>query len=132
MSGLYVGFCSALLRAEVNYLTDSIRVACIDDTDYAVNLDAHDYLSQIPTGAVVATSGDLAGKQIVNGWAKAQTLTIPAVTGDIFEALVVYKWTGNAATSRLMAYLDSDLYQTITPNGADCRVFWNTSGIFRI
>ncbi|AGS82338.1 hypothetical protein SEA_THREERNGTARJAY_39 [Mycobacterium phage ThreeRngTarjay] len=129
---MYAKFREAVLKAEVNWLTDTIRVAAIDTDDYTVNLNTHQYLGDIPSGAIVGISVNLADKSVTNGYAKAGTATLPAVTGDEFEAVVVFQHTGSSATSRLIAYVTSDMYESVTPNGSDALVIWHPNGIFRL
>ena len=42
---------------------------------------------------------------------------------------MIYKDTGNAATSPLIAYID--LTTPVTPNGGDINITWNASGILQ-
>jgi hypothetical protein len=57
-----------------------------------------------------------------------------AVTGDQSEALVIYKDTGSAATSPLIAYIDTATGLPVTPNGADVTVTWDNGSnkIFKL
>jgi len=55
------------------------------------------------------------------------------VTGNTVEALVIYVDTGSAATSPLVAYIDTSVTGLpVTPNGGDITVTWNASGIFAL
>lgn len=126
MSGLYAKGRERFLTGQLSWLTDDIRAVLIDAADYTVNLASHEYLSDIPSAARVATSGTLASKTAAGGVADAADLTIPAVTGDIAEALVLFKYTGTDSTSPLIVYIDTGATGLpVEPNGAAITVLWN-------
>lgn len=122
------------LDGSIDWDTDDIRVILIDTADYTVNLSTHDNLDDIPGGARVATSGALSGKTVTAGVADASDVTFSAVTGDVSEALVIYKHTGTESTSRLIAYIDSATGLPVTPNGGDITVTWDSGAnkIFKL
>lgn len=109
--------------------TDTIKVALVDTGTYTFSA-AHQYYSSV-TG-VVGTPVTLASKTITNGVFDAADVTFTAVTGASVEALVVYKDTGSAATSPLIAFIDTGTNLPVTPNGGDITIQWNASGIFSI
>ena len=109
--------------------TDTIKVALVDTGTYTFSA-AHQYYSSV-TG-VVGTPATLASKTITNGVFDAADVTFTAVTGASVEALVVYKDTGSAATSPLIAFIDTGTNLPVTPNGGDITIQWNASGIFSI
>jgi type IV secretory pathway VirB2 component (pilin) len=84
--------------------------------------------------AIVATSGNLASKTSTNGVADAADITFTAVTGDVSEALVIYKDTGVAATSPLLAFIDTATGLPVTPNGGNINVVFDngTNKIFKL
>ena len=97
-----------------------IKAVLVDLADYTPNMDTDQYLSDIPAGARVATSGNLSGKTSTNGYADSDSFTFSSVSGDVSEAIVLYKDTGVAATSPLIAYIDeATAGLPITPNGGD-------------
>ncbi|CPS24116.1 Bacteriophage protein [Mycobacteroides abscessus] len=49
----------------------------------------------------------------------------PAVTGLSGEAVVIFKDTGTAGTSRLIYYLDTASGLPVTPNGGDINIAWD-------
>ncbi len=61
----------------------------------------------------------------------AADVVFSAVTGDPSEALVIYKDTGDAATSPLIAYIDTAAGLPVTPSGTDITVTWD-SGVNKI
>lgn len=115
----------AFLDGDIDWAAHDIKVVLVDVNDYTVNINTHQFLSDVPGGARVATSGNLAGKSSTLGVADANDVTFSAVTGDQSEALVIYRDTGNAATSPLIAYIDTATGLPVTPNGADITVTWD-------
>jgi hypothetical protein len=65
----------------------------------------------------------------------ADPVTFSSVTGNTVEALVIYKDTGNAATSPLLAYIDTvSSGLPVTPNGGNIVVAWDSGSnkIFKL
>lgn len=124
----------AFLSALIDWLNDNIKCVLVDAADYTVNLATHEFLSDIPAGARVATSGNLANKTATNGVADADDISFTAVSGDPSEALVIYQDTGNAATSRLIAYIDTATGLPVTPGGGNIPVTWDNGAnkIFKL
>lgn len=109
--------------------TDTIKAAMVDTGTYTYSA-AHQYYSSV--SGVVGTPATLASKTVTNGTFDAADVTYSAVTGNSVEAIVIYKDTGSAATSPLIAYIDSGTGLPVTPNGGDITIAWNASGIFSL
>lgn len=124
----------AFLKGEISWNSDNIKVVLVDTADYTVDINAHQYLSSVASGGRVATSGNLASKTTTAGVADAADVTFSAVTGDPCEALVIYMDTGDAATSPLIAYIDTATGLPVTPNGGDVTVVWDSGSnkVFRL
>ena len=122
------------LRGAINWASDNIKIVLVDAADYTVNLATHEFLSDIAVGGRVATSGNLTGKTTTAGVADASDVTLTAVTGDPSEALVIYKDTGSAATSPLIAYIDTATGLPVTPNGGNINIVWDNGAnrIFKL
>jgi hypothetical protein len=121
----------AFLNAGIDWATDDIKVALLDAADYTPNLATHDFLDDVPAGARVATSGNLASKTTSAGVADAADVTLSAVTGDESEYILIYKDTGVESTSTLIGLIDTATNLPITPNGGDIQIVWD-SGANRI
>lgn len=89
---------NAFLTGDIDWVADTIKVVLVDAADYTVNLSTDDFLADIIAGARVATA-TLANKSASAGVADADDVTFLGVSGDISEALVIYKDTGVEATS---------------------------------
>lgn len=110
------------LRGEISWNTHDIKAVLVDVADYTVAIDTHEFLSDIPSGARVATSANLTGKTTTLGVADAADFAFTAVTGDPSEAIVFYRDTGTAGTSTLIAYIDTATGLPVTPNGGDINI----------
>ncbi len=112
---------------------DTIKVILVDAADYAVQIDTHEFLSDVPAAARVAIA-QLTLLDPVLGVCDGQDLTLPAVSGDPSEALVIFKDTGVEGTSPLLAYIDQATGLPVTPNGGDITVQWDNGAnkIFKL
>lgn len=101
---------------------------------YVVKVSRDEFLSDVPSGARVATSGNLSGKTTTLGVADADDVTFSSVSGDVSEAVILYKDTGAEGTSALIALLDGLQGLPVTPNGSNIIVQWNNSAnkIFKL
>ncbi len=122
------------LNGQIDWTDDDIKLVIVDTDDYTVNLATDEFHDDIPSGAIVATSGNLASKTTTAGVADAADVVLTTVSGDECEALVIYKDTGDSATSPLIAYIDTATGLPITPNGADVTIQWDSGAnkIFKL
>jgi hypothetical protein len=85
------------------------------------------------TASAVGTPQTIGTKTYTNGTFSGANVTFTAVTGSQVTKLVIYVDTGTAATSPLVAYLDTSVTGLpVTPNGGDISITWNASGIFTL
>jgi hypothetical protein len=111
--------------------TDTIKVALVDTGTYTFSA-AHQYYSSV-SSSVVGTPVALANKTVTSGVFDADDAVFSAVTGVSIEAYVVYKDTGSAATSPLIAYFDTaSAGLPVTPNNGTITITFNASGIFAL
>lgn len=124
---------NAFLTGDIDWVSDTIKIVLVDAADYTVNLATDDFLDDIAAGARVATA-TLASKTATAGVADAADVTFTAVTGDVSEALVIYKDTGVESTSQLIAYIDTATGLAVTPGGGDITVQWDdgSNKIFKL
>lgn len=132
-NALYDSGRNAFLTGDIDWVADTIKVVLVDAADYTVNLSTHDFLDDVPAGARVATA-TLASKTATAGVADAADTTFSGVSGDVSEALVIYKDSGVEATSQLIAYIDTATGLAVTPNGGDILVQWDSGSnkIFKL
>jgi len=70
-NALYDNGRESFLRGEISWNSDDIKAILVDTGTYTVDLDAHQFLDDIPGGARVATSANLASKTTTDGVADA-------------------------------------------------------------
>ena len=124
----------AFLDKDIDMLDDNIKVVLVDTADYTVDLAAHDFLDDVPSDARVATSDNLSNKSTTGGVFNADDVTFASVTGDQAEALIIYRDSGSASTSQLIAYIDTSTGLPVTPNGGNIGVVWDNGSnkIFKL
>lgn len=114
-----------------NLSAGTVKVALIDTGTYTYNA-THQFWSSA-SAAAVGTPQTIGTKTFTNGTFDGDNVTFTAVTGNSVEALILYVDTGSAATSPLVAYIDTSVTGLpVTPNGGDITVSWNASGIFTL
>jgi hypothetical protein len=133
-NAIYPKFKQALLDASTNAdLNDNtVKVALIDTADEAYNA-ADEFLSDVTGAGIVGTAQTIGTTTVTTGLFDGDNVTFTAVSGDPCEALLIYIDTGVAATSRLVAFIDTGVTGLpVTPNGGDITITWNASGIFQL
>lgn len=110
-----------MLLAQVNWAADTIKVVLV--TSAYTYSDAHEFLSDLST---VGTAQTLANKTTTNGVFDADDVAFTALaTGSTVKALAIYKDTGVASTSPLLAYLDGVTGFPMATSGADALIPWS-------
>lgn len=117
----------AAILGGVDWSADNIKAVLVDTALYTVDLALDEFLSDIPVGARVATSANLASKTTTDGIADAADINFPSVSGASIEAVVLYQDTGVAATSPLLAFIDTADGLPVTPTGIDIAVQWSNA-----
>lgn len=133
-NAIYPKYKQALLDASANVdLNDgTVKVALIDTGAYTYSA-ANEFYSDVAGAAVIGTPQTINNTTVTDGLFDGDNVTFSAVTGNSIEALLIYIDTGSAATSRLVAYLDTNVTGLpVTPNGGDIVITWNASGIFQL
>jgi hypothetical protein len=131
-NAIYPKYKEALLdgAANIDINDGTVKVALVDTGVYTYNA-AHDFYNDV-TG-VVGTPQTIANTTVTNGVFDGDNVTYTTVTGNTVEALVIYIDTGNSATSRLVAYIDTSVTGLpVTPNGGDISITWSGAGIFAL
>ena len=129
-SAIYPITKKAFLDADCDLLTVVVKAVLIDAGTYTYNA-AHNFYDDL-SGVVGTESAALDGKTTTGGVFDANNITFSAVTGATVEAIVLFEDSGDAATDRLIAYIDTGTGLPVTPNGGDITISWNNSGIFAI
>ena len=96
-------------RGEIHWLAvggDSIKAVLVDTALYTVQIDTHEFLSDIAAGARLSI-GTLTLIDPALGVCDAQDVTLPGPISATGEAIAIYKDTGVEGTSPLLAYIDT-------------------------
>lgn len=129
-NALYVKGKEKILSGSIDFVTDTIKVALVKN-DYAQNLSTDEFYTSI-SAHVLDTPETLAGKSVTGGVFDASDSTFTAVTaGDTSEGVVIYKDTGVAGTSPLLAYIDTITGFPLATNGGDITIQWD-NGAYKI
>ena len=113
-----------ILSADIDWVTDTIKVMLVKNT-YPQNLSTDEFLDDVEAYRL-NTDQTLSGKSITNGIFDAADPTWTAVTaGDTSEGVVIYKYTGSAATSPVLIYIDSITGFPLATNGGDITAAWD-------
>lgn len=130
-NALYAKGKEKILSASINFLTDTLKVALIKNT-CPQNLTTDEYYNPGISAYVLGTPQTILSPSVTLGVFDAADVTFTAVTtGDTSEGVVIYKDTGVAGTSPLLAYIDTITGFPLATNGGDISVQWD-SGSFKI
>ena len=114
----------AFLNGEIDISDNTIKVALVDTGTYTYST-AHDFYDDV--SGVLGTPVALASKTVTSGVFDAADCTFTTPTsGTSIEALIIYKDTGTAGTSNLIAYIDTGTGLPFTSNGADVDIVWDS------
>ena len=117
----------------IDWSADNIKCSLVRSSAYTPNLGTDQYLSSVPTR--VADSANLSSKTVAAGVADAADVTFTSVAaGAAVQYVVIWKDTGVAATSPLIALLDTATGLPVTPNGGDITIAWDNGAnkIFKL
>jgi len=130
---------AALLSGEINWASDTIKLSLMEDT-YTPNQASQDYWSQISSeecSGTGYTTKTLANKAVTEddannkSIADADDITWTGLNVGTVKGAVIWKDTGNPATSPLICWIDTGGFP-ITTNGGDVTIQFNASGIFNL
>jgi hypothetical protein len=131
-NALYPKWKEQLLQftANNNLSAGTVKVALVT-AGYTYSA-ANQFYSSV-SASVVGTPQTIGSKTFTNGVFDGDNVTFTTVTGSQVVSLVLYIDTGSAATSPLVAFLDTSITNLpVTPNGGDITITWNASGIFAL
>jgi hypothetical protein len=129
-NALYTKGKEKMLSAQINFPSDTLKVALVLNT-YPQNLTTNEFYTSIST-YVIGTPQTLTSPTVTAGVFDAADVTFTAVTaGSTCEGVVIYKDTGVAGTSPLIAYIDTITGFPLATNGGDITVQWD-AGTYKI
>jgi hypothetical protein len=129
---VYPGALEAFLSAQINLTTHTIKAALVTST--YVYSSAHDFYNDV--SGVVGTDQTLGTKTVTSGQFGAANSTWTAVAaGSTVRGIVIYRDTGVASTSRLLAFIDTradGAPLSIATDGGNITITWAGGLVFRI
>jgi hypothetical protein len=138
-SKLYGNFLLKALNKEVDFDTDTIKVALLSSS-YTPDQDAHDYFNDVSSYEVSGTGYTSGGATLASKTATYDSATNVIVldaadttwSSSTITAryAVIYDSTGTSSTSALIGYVDFGSDQSST-NG-NFTITWDSTGIVRI
>lgn len=130
---------NAFLQGSINWVTANIKASLITlvnaPTGYTFNASLDEFFASVPTESRVGFSvASLAGKTATSGIADADDSVFTGASGPTVGAIVIWKDTGTATNSPLIAYIDTATGLPVQPNGGDITVQWDnaTNKIFKL
>jgi hypothetical protein len=126
--------------SDLDWANDTIKVALVTSS-YTPDIDAHDFWDDIVANEATGTGYTAGGYTLLNkteavvGASDLAKFDADDVSWTISSALsaryaVIYKSTGNNATSPVIAYVDFG--STFSLSSGTLAVTWNASGIITI
>ena len=135
---MYTNFWKHLGEGNIDLEGDTIKCALVTSS-YSPNQDTHEYFDDV-TNEVAGTGYTAGGATLgsvavtadtTNNRAKVDAVDTEWSSATItFRAAVIYKSTGTASTSPLIAYYDFTDNQVASSQ--DVTIQWNASGTFAI
>ncbi len=116
-----------MMTKQLDLVNDPVKAVLVNE-NYVPSYN-HASLLDIVPATRIATSGTLTARSVSYGVLDASALIVPAVSGDVIEAVVLIHDTGTAAP--LIAYLDNSPDLPKNPNGGDITISWST-GVSKI
>lgn len=106
----------------VNFMGDTLKVALLPSS-YGYDA-AHEFLSDV--GSTIGTDQTVAGKSITGGVFDAADADFGAIAaGPTIGSALIYKDTGNAATSPLLLHITDIAGVPLAANGSGVGVTWS-------
>lgn len=130
-NGVYVTGKAAILQNGLAGRT--LKLVLVDLGTYTVNLNTHQFLSDIASGARISITAALTGVTYTGGVLKATNPALPdAGGGATGEALVLFDDTGDPATSQLFFFFDTATGLPITEDSTADSIAFDASGIYAL
>ena len=127
---LYVKAREKIMQGQINFVSDTIKAILVKNT-YPQNISTDEFLSSAETHRL-GTDQTLTGKSVDGGVFDADDIIFPTIpSGNTTEGVLLYKDTGTASTSPLIAYIDVITGFPLAANGGNIGVQWD-NGLYKI
>ena len=122
-NALYAKGKQKMLAGQIDFSSHPLKVALVSYA-YPHARASDEFLASV--SAYVLTAKPIVNPTIALGVFDANDVTFAAVSaGAVAEGVVIYKDTGSAATSPLIAYIDTITGFPVTTNGGDITIQWD-------
>jgi len=112
---------NAFLNGDIDYTSDTIKMALVSNS-YTPDLANHDFYDDISSN-VVGTPQTLANKTASAGVANCDDVNFGLVaSGSAINYILLYKDTGTAGTSQLIALYDTAVGLPFVTSGAEITI----------
>lgn len=136
MSAFYLSGKKKLLEGDIALLTDTIKIAFMAPA-YAPNIDTEEFYDDISASVASGSTDQTLASKALNIDTTNDRVEFDATDLSIANAtiaggtdmMVIYKDTGDPATSPLIAYIDI-AEGTLLPVNGTFTITWNAEGIF--
>jgi len=121
----YNPFKQQLLSGGIDLTANTVKALLVTST-YVFSA-SHEFVSDLAGILTNGRSPALASKTVTNGVFDADNTTLPSVnSGQTAAAIVVYVDTGSDATSRLLAFFDTNVTGLpFSTTGGDITITWD-------
>lgn len=125
-NAVYTKAKESLLKGQINTTASNYKVLLIDSNEYTVNISSDQFVSDIPSNAIKATSGNLSNITSTNGILNADNIAIDH-SGEAFDAIALYQVGSSNSDSRLILYIDDSegLPFEGTNSNISITIFWS-------
>ena len=126
------------LDGSIDWDTNTQKITLINIDNYKISGgSAHQYYGKsvgITARVKESDTNALSTKTVTSGIADAGDVSLSAVSGAAFNAIIIWQDSGSPDTSRLIAYIDSGTGLPASPNSGDITISWSNgaSKIFQL
>ena len=131
---IYDKYKEALMSAanNVSLIDETVKVSLVDANNLPFS-SIDEFYSDLSDANAVISTATLNITSLNNGVLDADDVELSSVTGLESEALLIWIDTAEANTSRLVAWMDTNIDGLpITPDGSNVAITWSSSGIFKL
>ncbi len=136
MNRLYDKAVEAAQKARpMNLLAGTIKAQLVDLGAYTPNFSTDEFLAAVPSGARIGTAATLGSKSITARVFDAADVSITGISGaPSIEAVILFEDTGDAATSPLLAYIDTATGLPVAAGATQVDIAWSNGSdkIFKL
>ena len=106
-NGMYGKAKTSLCRGLIDWVTEDVRIMFVDSVHYTPDFDNDEFVSDVPeNGRFIVPDSTLPNKTVTLGACDADDMVLNNITVDNAVAIVLFIYTGDYSTSKLLCYID--------------------------